>query len=377
MDTIIKPNVLGGLQESAKGDSSAKAPSVNEEHEIKQAETEMELNAPYIDKRSVVISPVQNYSAYRKANIKTLGAQKQIIGSSFKSCTILSSTGGEVDKYYPELVGLSPNNPDFVTRVKAYLSNIQFVVSEQGVELDCSFRYEHKKDYLAILKKEEEINARRDAVAKNNTSAIKNAVKNWVAEITELEASKYQYGRPVNLRDYIIYRHCLLYPEVAKDLALINSDPTLRFYIKDEAKEAEKAKRLVEERKTAMANYINLESNEKKRKAVYIQMVVDNHGNISEALFKDSYEISNALMQFVQNTPDKFNKLVSDKNVEMKAFIETLIVRGELVRAEYNQQISTADGMFIGSNMNEAVAYFTNPKNADILEAYKNKSKLF
>lgn len=374
---LIKPNTNAGVQPNVPGDTEKKGPTVNELKAAQIAENDAELNAPYVDKRSVTISPVQNYSAYRRVNIKSLGVQKQVIGSSFRSCAILSSTGGEVEKYYPELVGLSPNNPDFITRVKAYLSNIQFVVSEQGVELDCSFRYEHKKDYLAIVKKEEEINARKDAVAKNNTAAIKKAVKDWVTEMTELEATKYQFGRPVNIRDYIIYRHCLLYPEVAKDLALINSDPTLRFYIKDEAKEAEKTKKLVEERKTAMANFITLEGNEKRRKAVYIQMIVDNHGNIGEALLKDNYEISNALMRCVQDTPDKFNKLVSDKNVELKAFIETLISRGELIRAEYNQQISTADGTFIGSNMSEAIAYFNNPANKDVLEAYKNKAKLF
>ena len=61
----------------------------------------------------------------------------------------------------------------------------------------------------------------------------------------------------------------------------------------------------------------------------------------------------------------------------MKAFVETLIMRGELVRSEYNQQISTADGTFIGSNMNEAVAYFNNPNNTAAKSAFENKIKLF
>ena len=82
-------------------------------------------------------------------------------------------------------------------------------------------------------------------------------------------------------------------------------------------------------------------------------------------------------MDFVNTQPDKFNKMFKDNNITTKAFIETLIVRGELVRAEFNQQISTADGTFIGSNMNEAVAYFNNPNNKDIRTAYENKLKMF
>ena len=63
--------------------------------------------------------------------------------------------------------------------------------------------------------------------------------------------------------------------------------------------------------------------------------------------------------------------------MQIKSFIETLISRGELVRSEFNQQISTADGSFVGSNMNEAIAWFENPKNSDIRTAYENKLKLF
>ena len=103
---LIKPNTNAGIQPNVPGDTEKKGPTVNELKEAKRAENDAELNAPYVDKRSVTISPVQNYSAYRRVNIKSLGVQKQVIGSSFRSCAILSSTGGEVEKYYPELVGL-------------------------------------------------------------------------------------------------------------------------------------------------------------------------------------------------------------------------------------------------------------------------------
>ena len=164
---------------------------------------------------------------------------------------------------------------------------------------------------------------------------------------------------------------------MAKDISLINSDASLRFYIRDENKEAERAKRLVDERRKAMRNFLALEASDKKRNAVYIQMIVNNNGNVGEAMLKSADEQVSALMSFLNENPDKFNNLFEDKNVEMKAFIESLISRGELIRPEYNQQISTADGTFIGSNMNEAVAYFNNPNNKSVLEAMQNKYKLF
>ena len=342
-----------------------------------KAAKEAELNAPYTDKRTVTIAPVQQFSAYRRANIKSMPPRRNIIGSSISSTRILSSNKDEVEKYFPQIIGISPNNPEFVTRVKAYLSNISFNVQDAGSTLNISFTYDKKKDYLTIKEKEEKINAKRESVARNNTAAIKEAVKVWTQEINDLESEKAKYGHPDNIEEYLLYRHCLLYRDVAKDISLINSDSSLRFYIRDENKEAERAKRLVDERRKAMRNFLALESSDKKRNAVFIQMTVNNGGNIAEAMLKTPDQQVSALMTYLNDSPDKFNDLFEDKNVEMKSFIEALIARGELIRPEYNQQISTADGTFIGSNMNEAVAYFNNPTNKPVLEAMQNKYKLF
>ena len=366
MDNIIKPNT-GANPANVGGKTVAEV----------QAAKAAELDAPYTDKRTVTIAPVQQFSAYRRVNIKSMPPRRNVIGSSISSTRVLSSNKEEVEKYFPQIIGMSPNNPEFVTRVKAYLSNISFNVQDAGSTLNISFVYDKKRDYESFHKREEEINAKRESVARNNTSAIKDAVKVWVQEINDLETEKCKVGHPENIEEYLLYRHCILYRDVAKDISLINSDSSLRFYIRDENKEAERAKRLVNERRKAMRNFLALEASDKKRNAVYIQMTVNNGGNISEAMLKTADEQVAALMAYLNDTPDKFNDLFEDKNVEMKAFIETLIARGELLRPEFNQQISTADGTFIGSNMNEAVAYFNNPNNKAVLEAMQNKYKLF
>ena len=339
--------------------------------------TSEDLNKEYVDKRTIVISLVHNYSNYRKVNMKVLGQRKETIGSSITSCRVLSSNAGEVNAYFPALVGLSPNHADFTSRVKAWLSNIQFVVNENDVPLDISFVYNTKKDYLDFKKKEDAIDEDYAKVDRTNLSSIKEAIKKRVNALNTLESEKYKVGHPVNLEQYIIYRHCLLYRDVAKDTAIVNSDPSVRFYIKDEAKEAEKQKKLTEYRMQAMRNFIELNASPTKRNAVYIAIVASRNENVSEALIKTDSEKTSYLMDYVNTHPDKFNKLFADKNITTRAFIETLIVRGELVRSEFNQQISTADGTLIGSNMNGAVAFFNNPDNKDIKELYENKLKMF
>lgn len=353
--------------------NTAKVP----ERSIASVEKDEDLDKEYIDKRTIIISLAHNYSNYRKVNMKVLGQRKETIGASITSCRILSSNAGEVNAYFPALVGLSPNHADFTTRVKAWLSNIQFVINENDVPLDISFIYKTKRDYLEFKRKEDAIDEEYAKVDRTNIQLIKEAIKRRVNDLNTLESEKYKVGRPVNLEQYIIYRHCLLYRDVAKDIALLNSDPSLRFYIKDEAKEAEKQKKLAEARMKAMQNFIELNSSPSKTKAVYIAVVAMRNENVSEALLKSDFEIKTYLMDFVNANPDKFNKFVVDKNIVTKALIETLIVRGELVRSEYNQQISTAEGNVIGSNMNAAVAYFNNPDNSDIRTIYENKIKMF
>ena len=83
-----------------------------------------DLEAPYTDKRSVTISLVKNYSAYRKLNMKVLGQRHEVIGSSVTSCRVLSSNKGEVDAYFPQLIGLSPSNPQVILSLSVELKHI-------------------------------------------------------------------------------------------------------------------------------------------------------------------------------------------------------------------------------------------------------------
>ena len=147
--------------------------NVPEEKPTSTATRDESLDKEYIDKRTVTISLVHNYSNYRKVNMKVLGQRKETIGSSVSSCRVLASHKGEVEAYFPALIGLSPNNPDFITRVKAWLSNIQFVINEEDKSLNITFIWNKKSDYLEFKAKEEEIDEEYSRVDRANTSAIK------------------------------------------------------------------------------------------------------------------------------------------------------------------------------------------------------------
>ena len=335
-----------------------------------------DLNAEYLDTRYITICVVSKYSNYRKINAASLGAKKEVIGSSFTSGQILSSNRGEVEAYMPSIIGLSTNNPDFVRRVKEYFSNIQCIVNDE-VKLNVSFIYNTKKDYLTFKKRFDDIETRFERAIgdRTNLATIKSELKRKCDAINAIESEKYKYGHPVSLEEYLLYRHCILYKDVAKDTALINSDPSYRFFIKDDEKENERKKILLNNSIKAMNEFVKLAADPVKLKSVYINVVRYNNDNMDVALTKSDDEVKEYVMNFVNTNSDKFNKFVSDKNIDMKAFIEKLIVTGDLVRSDFNQQISTSDGIFIGANMNDAVAYFSNKENIALYDALTNRLK--
>ena len=355
-------------------DENNQAPKADKVLTSKEQKQE-ELDKPFTYKRSITVSLIQNYSLYRKANDKVLPKKRDYIGSSIRSSQVLASNRAEVEAYFPQLLGISVNNENFVTRLKQYLNNIQVPVNELGVTFDCSFRFNHKRDYFAFKAREEEIEMAYKKANKQSTKDIRAALAIKINDLNNLESEQYAVGSPVNITDYILYRHCLLYRDIAKDTALINCDPFVRFYLKDDAKDKERQQKLRQEINNAKRNYIEVIGDDEVFDAVYIQYCVVAGLPIVNSLLSEKIDKENQLDKFSATEPIKFNSIVKDKDLRIKSLIELLIARGEFVRSQFNQNITTQDGEFIGANMKEAIAWAKNPENENVLAAFKNKLK--
>lgn len=329
----------------------------------------------YIDIRSATVVLVKNYSLYRKMNDKTLPKRKDFIGSSVSTSRILSANKEEVDTYFPNIIGLSPSDPKFTMRVKQYLNNIRISVDELGRTFDIGFHYYRKSDYDRIKAEEDRIEKIYQSTNRQDIKKLREALKEKITKLNALESRKCKLGYPLNVDDYLMYRHCLLYNDIAKDVALINSDANIRFYFKDDQKEAEKLRKFRLEVNRAKTNYVSCLADDTLFDAVYVQFCVINNLPVISSLAEDKLTKEIKLDKFSAEEPIKFNKIFSSKDVKLIANIELLIARGELVRSQYNQNITSPDGEFIGSNMGEAVAWFKNVENASIVNAFMNKLK--
>ena len=354
--------------------TNEEVPSTGEELKVNSKEVN-DNDEEYTDYKSVTISLVKNYSLYRKANDKALPKRKDYIGSCVTSSRILSSNKEEVEAYFPNLIGLSVNDNNFVLRVKQYLNNIRVSVDELGRKFDISFHYHKKKDYYRIKAEEDRIEEIYQRANRQDIPSIKRALQDKITKLNALEGTKHRYGYPINVDDYLMYRHCLLYKDVAKDMALINGDPTIRFYFKDDQKEVEKLKKYRLEVNKAKSNYVACLVDDNLFDAIYIQYCVANNLPIISSLAENKLDREIKLDKFSTDEPVKFNKIFGNKDVKLIATIEKLIAHGELVRSEYNQNITSNTGEFIGSNMTEAVAWFKRPENNSVVNNYYNTLK--
>jgi len=340
-----------------------------------EQESEDIMSSEYTHEASISISLVKNYSLYRRANDKVLPKKRDYIGGSVSASRILSSNKEEVENYFPTILGLNASHQDFTMRLKQYLNNIRIAVDELGINLDISFVYHRKSDYYKFRDAAQKIEDDFNKVDRQNLSKLKAALKDKITKLNVLESTKHKYGYPVNVDHYISYRHCLLYDDIAKDVAIINSNTSVRFYFKDDQREEDKLRKFRGEVNKAKVNYVATLSDDVLFDAVYIQYLVEERQPVIAGLLEKRMDRETKLDKFSGEEPIKFNKIVNSKHVKLIGTIELLIAHGQLQRSQFNQNITTDEGNFIGSNMKEAVAWFTNPDNNSTVDAYYNKLK--
>lgn len=373
-DFQFKPTATGAGTDSQAG-KTPETPSKPANIEVAKQEDDS-LKYPYTDERTVTIARVQDYSLYRKVNSKALLEQVSYIGSSVMSSRTLAGNKDEIAAYFPNLIGVSANNENFFTRVKQYLNNIMIKVDKNGKTFDISFRYNTKKDYLHFKEEEDKINEEYDKTPRNDISLLRRALQLKINRLNALESEKHKFGMPINVEDYLMYRHCLIYNDVAKDAAFVNVDSNVRFYFRDDAKEAANAEKKRKSINKAKANYVTCIGDDTLFEAVYIQYALTKNLPVMPSLAESKLIKEGNLDRFSTEEPELFNKIFNDGDKLIKATIEKLIARGELIRLQHNQNITTATGEFIGANMNEAVIWFKNPDNTSAVNAFKAKLNL-
>lgn len=220
-------------------------------------------------------------------------------------------TFSENEALLPELIRVNPTSPTWEKSVSDYFNDISVQVPEDGKKLEIGFKYLTEEDRVA----------------------------GEAAPVTE----RTQYGYPINVADYVLYRYCLVYGRVANDYNDIHKSPKIRFYIYDPQLEVKTLRQKTQIRQTAYAHYLSISNDMTTMKNI---LEVQNNVGVANDLVATTVE------EFAVNDPESYLRVVNDKRLAMKAFMHRALYAGILTRMD-NTEVIYFDEERLGSTYNE------------------------
>ena len=322
--------------------------------------------------KKVTIFRKEGASAYYQRNAKFIPEGKYKIGSAINSVNRMRVNLEEIDVYMPRLLSINKNDNKYSESVDLWFNNISTNVQEVGLTLEVGFTYFSANDRKTVEELEDSIYKKFNAANKNNPRDRDAAIDLRDKEIVSLESTKYKHGSPINLNNYILWRYCLVYSDVANDIALINKSGGIRFYMYDANREKHKEKLLFDIRNKATTIYVKLlDMPDKVNNMLWAEKGVMVNVDKLEAIDKFTM-----IENLAKADPANFIKLYSDVNIDIKASLERMIHYNILKRLPSTSVIVDENNDVIGNTMDEAIIFFKNEEhNKAAITRFRSKLK--
>ena len=182
----------------------------------------------------------------------------------------------------------------------------------------------------------------------------------------ELEIGKDDDENPLNIMDFIKYRFALKHPHVAMTKGEMDREFVKRFYIQDLTRDDKVKNNQIQLKKDADKEFIKLSTSSKNMKRVLRLMSNNNPDRMTDE------QVENTLYELKNSNPKKFVRIVTDKNLELKAEIEEMVTAGVL--RKIGNQVIYIDEV-LGDDMNDAVVHLKDKKNSGKLTILRAKLK--
>ena len=334
----------------------------------------------YIFTRSATIMHRENYSEYRKANMAYLNDGASKIGGAIRSYDRMRVNKPELDVYMPMIIGEHHTSPNYNKRVDEYFSNLAVIVTPGGKALDISIRFNTYNDYDAFDKAYTKIlnkfNASLESVGTTGDidKLVDEIYKAKDDAIIALEAKIYAIGSPMNVGDYILWRYCLVYRDVANDEVRVTKSENIRFYIYNKELKAKEEKSKFELQRTATLKYADLLVKDDELELVL--WALSNVHPIDVKVAKDNTTRAMLLDKVVKSDPQGFLATANAKDLATRAFIEKAVSHGMVNRIPNTQVLMDKEGNTLASTLQEAIVYFRNRElNGEFITRIENQLK--
>ncbi len=256
-------------------------------------------------------------------------------------------TDEEKIKYLPSLINVTPDSNDWYNKTAEYFKSIAVPIHyNQGKELEIGLTYTSKEDY-----------------------------------------DNEENGYPIDVEDYVLYRHCLVLGSVANTKADSDKSQKILFYIEDpeliERNQAKEADEIVKAM-TSAGEIMGSETRMRYVLSIALKELEDVWITnpvkpISE--FKEP-QLRINIADLAQKQASTLNKLVKDPNLEVKAFLVAALNNTDTGVIQYpNSDIIVfrdgSEDIQLGKNINEAVNYLKNSNNSTTFKMIRSRVDFF
>lgn len=313
--------------------------------------------------KKVTIYQKENNSGFAKVNRVQLALSydgRDKIGSSIGAVNKMLERSEELKVLMPTMLGVSPTDNTWMKTVNDYWNSLSVPVPDNtGLPLEIGFRFD-----VNDSSKSEAIKALAAKMELKGEEAIGTFVLKGNLEETE----KYRYATPINVANYLLWRYCLNYRDVANRIEDINKSPHIRFYIHDELVRIEAEEKAFKLKSKAETKFYEVLPDKTKVESL---LTVFGHNVLA---FKNEISKHKTLRSIVDNKPSDFLAAEADKRLLQKAFIEKCIVLGILKRyPNTTAVIDTDTNDTLGLSLDAAILYLDDVKHKDVLTRLQTK----
>jgi len=335
----------------------------------------------YLFTRSAMLMHREQYSEYRLANMRYISDGSSKIGGAIKSVERMRVNKAEMDVYMPTIIGEDVRSVDYNKKFEEYFSNLGVVVPVGGRTLDTSMTFKSVKGYNLFTVALKNIlskfaNALKDVMDddKDRDKKVDVIYRTKDDSIILLESKLYAYALPTNIGDYILWRYCLVYRDVANDEVRIEKSANIRFYLHDAKLKQQQEEAAFAIQSTATILYADLLT--KKEDLMYVVWALSDKHSLDVRAATDHNKRSMLLDKVVKSDPNSFLVIAKHKDVKTMCFIEKAIAHGMINRIPNTAVVQDKEGNTLGSTLAEVVVFFKNRDlNGDFISRIENQLK--
>jgi hypothetical protein len=168
---------------------------------------------------------------------------------------------------------------------------------------------------------------------------------------------------PINLMDYLRYRHALKHPYVALSKEAGTGNTMKSFYIFDKTEVNKKSSKALEDKDIAFAIYQEVKEDATKMRQALVLLGINPDKT-------DPSEHKEQLRTVAEKEPVRFAKVMGDKEFEINFWIQSMVDHGVL-KVMHQKYFDTETDKLIGSNLEEAIYFFKDDTNSDTIGVMK------